>query len=302
MKNLINLGLLAVLAFSSCTNTSTKKTKDGLEYRIVKDASGDKHPQYGDFVSMHIRVHVRDSVLLDSRKMNNGQPVEMPLMPPSFKGDWVEGVKFMTAGDSAIFFISADTIKKLSRGGLPDFIKNGDKIQYDVILVSIKSKAEAEKEQEKIRKEQEATSMQQREVDDKILQDHLAKNNVKAQKTPSGVYYIIDKPGSGDVIARGQQVAVKYTGKTLDGKPFDSNIDPQFGHTDPFRFTAGSGEVIPGWDEGVLLLKKGSKAKLYIPSPLAYGPQSPGPGIPANAILMFDIEVLDVKTAVPQNQ
>jgi FKBP-type peptidyl-prolyl cis-trans isomerase len=57
----------------------------------------------------------------------------------------------------------------------------------------------------------------------------------------------------------------------------------------------GAGQVIPGWEEGMALLKKGSKAKLFIPSPLAYGPQERGDKLPANSVLVFDIDVTDIK-------
>ena len=115
------------------------------------------------------------------------------------------------------------------------------------------------------------------------------------EKTASGLYYIVDKDGTGEQVKAGQTISVNYTGKTLDVQTFDSNIDPKFSHTDPLKFPVGQGQVIPGWDEGMMLLKKGSKARLFIPSPLAYGAQSPGPGIPANSVLMFDVEVLGVE-------
>src|SRR5690606_5379895 len=120
-------------------------------------------------------------------------------------------------------------------------------------------------------------------IDDKKLQEYFAQNNINAQKTESGLYYVIEKEGSGPTASAGQDVTVNYTGKTMDGKTFDSNVDPQFQHVEPFTFKLGQGQVIRGWDEGVALLKKGSKAKLYIPSPLAYGTQDRSPSIPPNS-------------------
>ena len=87
-----------------------------------------------------------------------------------------------------------------------------------------------------------------------------------------------------------------YTGKTLDGKAFDSNVDSTIAHhTDPLVFPVGAGQMIPGVDEGVALLKKGSKATLYLPSPLAYGAQSPSPNVAPNSILIFEVEITEVK-------
>ncbi|MBK7885670.1 MAG: FKBP-type peptidyl-prolyl cis-trans isomerase [Chitinophagaceae bacterium] len=86
---------------------------------------------------------------------------------------------------------------------------------------------------------------------------------------------------------------MNYTGKTLAGKVFDSNTDPQFQHVDPLVVNMKGG-VIRGWTDGLTLLKKGAKARFYIPSPLAYGAQGAGADIKPNEILIFDINVIDI--------
>src|SRR5690606_12314470 len=156
------------------------------------------------------------------------------------------------------------------------------------------------KSQEQAMQEMQEQAARQKEVDDQLLQEYFAQNGINPSKTESGLYYQIVKEGSGSTATPGQQVTVNYTGRTLDGNVFDSNVDPAFNHVEPFTFPLGQGAVIPGWDEGVALLKKGSKAKLFIPSPLAYGPASPGPEIPANSILVFDVEVTDIKSVANQ--
>jgi FKBP-type peptidyl-prolyl cis-trans isomerase FkpA len=282
---------LAMISLNACTSNSYKKTKDGLEYKIVKDAKGDKKTNVGDIVSMHITVRYKDdkidTALMVSRKVNNNQPVEFMVGPAPFKGAWEEGITMLTPGDSASFRVSIDSIMKAGAGELPPFMKKGQKIEYDVVLVSVKSKAEAEQEQQ-------AHAGQQQGIDDKALQDYFAANHVQAQRTTTGLYYTIEKQGSGPKPASGQKVTVNYTGQTLDGKTFDSNIDPEFQHVQPFEFTIGQHMVIPGWDEGIMLLNKGSKATLYVPSTLAYGPQGNGP-IPPNAILKFNVELTGIK-------
>jgi len=293
IKRIVPIAILgtAMISLNACTSKGGyEKTKNGLEYKIIKDEKSGKNPGEGDIVALHIHIHYGDSVLFDSRKMNNNQAVEIPVMPAQFKGDWPEGLKLMTPGDSAEFLVSVDSVKKMSQGQLPPYMKAGGKIAYDIVLVSVKSQSE-------VKHEQEQKAAAQKEIDDKILQDYFAKNNIKPNKTSSGLYFTIEKEGAGETPKAGENVTVNYTGKTLDGKAFDSNIDPQFKHVQPFTYTAGQGQVIPGWDEGVMLLKKGTKATLYIPSPLAYGAQSPGPGVPANAILMFNVDVTDIKPA-----
>ncbi len=106
--------------------------------------------------------------------------------------------------------------------------------------------------------------------------------------TASGLGYKIIKEGTGEIPQAGEQVAVHYTGYLENGERFDSSYD----RDRPFTFALGQGQVIKGWDEGVALLKKGSKAVLRIPPDLAYGPIKRGP-IPANATLFFEIELLE---------
>lgn len=267
-------------------------TPAGLQYKIVTDVPGTNMPKLGDNVEMHIHTHIGDSSLFDSRKLNNNQPVPFQIMPPSFKGDIVEGFMMMTPGDSAVFRVSVDSLQKAGAQLLP-WMKGSDVIEYEVVLVTVKT-------QEQVQKEAAEKSAMQISIDDKMLQDYFAKNNIKPLKTASGLYYTISNPGAGESPKAGEQITVNYTGKTLDGNAFDSNLDPKFNHVQPFSFNVGQGQVIRGWDEGLMLLKKGAKATLYIPSGLAYGEKSPAPAIPANSILIFDVEVTDIGNNMPK--
>lgn len=93
----------------------------------------------------------------------------------------------------------------------------------------------------------------------------------------------------------GDVVSVNYTGRLEDGTVFDSNVDPQFGHVEPFVFPLGIGQVIKGWDEGIVGMKVGEKKTLVVPPEKGYGENAVGP-IPANSTLIFDVEVLEIKT------
>jgi len=259
----------------------------GLEYKMVVDAPGANTPKIGDAVEMHINTHVGDSSLFNSRKLNNNQPVPFTLAAPAFKGDLVEGFMMMSPGDSAVFRVSVDSLRKAGAQLLP-WMKDGDMIEYEVAMVSVKS-------QDQIKKEVAEKSARQISIDDSLIQDYLKKNNIKAVKTPSGLYYKIAKLGTGLMAQKDQQVTVNYTGKTLDGNTFDSNIDPKFNHVQPFMFIVGAGHVIKGWDEGLTYFNKGATGTLFIPSGLAYGERSPSPAIPSNAVLMFDIEAVNVE-------
>jgi FKBP-type peptidyl-prolyl cis-trans isomerase len=109
-----------------------------------------------------------------------------------------------------------------------------------------------------------------------------------------GVKVTIIKEGTGDVAKTGDTVAMNYTGTLADGTVFDSNIDPKFGHVQPFIFTIGGGQVIKGWDVGVAGMKVGEKRTLVIAPEFAYGANGIGP-IPPNATISFNVELLQIK-------
>ena len=121
-------------------------------------------------------------------------------------------------------------------------------------------------------------------------QEALAQLTEGFEKTASGLYYKITEKGNGKKPKKGDQVAVHYTGMLLDGKVFDSSLY----RGQPLNFAVGIGQVIEGWDEGILLLNERDKARLVIPSDLAYGSQGAGGVIPPNAALVFDVELVRV--------
>ena len=105
--------------------------------------------------------------------------------------------------------------------------------------------------------------------------------------TASGLQYVEEVAGTGRQAQAGDKVSVHYTGMLDDGTVFDSSQ----GRGQPIEFVLGAGQVIPGWDEGIALMPTGGKARLIIPSELAYGAQGAGGGvIPPNATLTFDVE------------
>jgi FKBP-type peptidyl-prolyl cis-trans isomerase FkpA len=111
-------------------------------------------------------------------------------------------------------------------------------------------------------------------------------------RTPSGLVYWDIRVGNGEVAKEGSHVRVHYTGWLTNGKKFDSSVDAGT----PFDFTIGNGEVIKGWEEGVAGMKVGGKRQLRIPPALGYGAEgTPGGPIPANANLIFDVQLLQVQ-------
>jgi len=113
----------------------------------------------------------------------------------------------------------------------------------------------------------------------------------KMIKTSSGLQYEDLVPGSGASPSPGKKVVVHYTGWLTDGTKFDSSLDKN----EPFTFVIGAGQVIPGWDEGVMTMKIGGKRRLVIPAALGYGSAGAGGVIPPNATLVFEVLLLDIR-------
>ena len=118
----------------------------------------------------------------------------------------------------------------------------------------------------------------------------IRKDYPKALSTDSGLHYIVTNQGSGDATPnKGDSVTAHYKGTLLNGVKFDSSYD----RGEPFVFQVGLGNVIKGWDEAFLAMKKGEKRTLIIPSKLGYGTRGAGGAIPPNATLVFDVELID---------
>ena len=116
-----------------------------------------------------------------------------------------------------------------------------------------------------------------------------AKKNIGVTET--GMKYEIIKEGTGPSPKRGDSVTVHYTGWLEDGTKFDSSVD----RNQPFTFKLGVGQVIQGWDDGVATMRVGGKTKFFIPPELGYGSRGAGGGIPPNAKLIFEVELLSIK-------
>lgn len=169
----------------------------------------------------------------------------------------------------------------------------------DVLAMSMKdakdgkpSRLKPEEIQEALKKLQDGINKKQQEEADKNLADgkkfletNKAKEGVKT--TATGLQYTVVTEGNGKAPTEKDTVKAHYKGTLIDGKQFDSSYD----RNQPAEFPVSG--VIKGWTEALQMMKVGGKLKLFIPPELAYGP-TPRPGIPANSVLVFDVELLDV--------
>ena len=283
--SLFTLLLVGALLFQAC-EPLTKTTKSGLRYKIHTHKDGSKKAKAGELMLVNFVIKTSTDSIFSSTYRDIKKPVPFQCMSDTIKNGRVEveGVNLLAEGDSATFYVVADTFFAQNRQPLPPSLKAGSDLRITIKVAKIQTIAEFQAGMQTM-------AVEQKKKDQQLIEDYLAKNNIKnVQKTATGISYTIEKEGTGDVPKPGSNIVVNYKGKLLNGTVFDSSEKSG----KPFEFPVGVGAVIPGWDESLLLLKKGSKANLYIPSGLAYGPGGSGP-IPGNSVLLFEVEVVDIK-------
>ena len=299
-KSILSTAAMVVLmacTTSACTEKSLypgyEKTQSGLYYQFFQQNAGEK-PQIGDLLELKISCSVNDTATIIPATEN-----VMMLQESQFAGDFFEGMSMMHRGDSASFIVNIDSTFKylLGQPNLPKEFSSSDVMRFEVRLddfypeseyakhMAIKVKKVTEERIAKM-KEEHAEETAKAAID---LEDFLAKNKIEAQPTASGLYYVMTTEGNGEKPEAGQMVKVHYTGKLLDGTVFDSSVE----RGEPINIPIGVGQVIPGWDEGIMMMSKGEKGVLYIPYYLAYGDRPAGDKIPAFSNLIFEVELVD---------
>lgn len=274
---------ISIQVFSSCSSNDDYQTSpNGLQYKVIVDKKMPK-PQPGQYIVYHVFWrNMKDSLLFSSENVN--QPLISLVARPLYKGDLWEIFAYAGAGDSVSCKVPAKNVFKTY---MPPNMKPDELMKVDFKILGVIS-------QKQVDSIQLARANEQFNREDQQLQNYMRQNNLDGAKTPSGMYVVMEKQGTGNQAAKGNTVKVGYTGKLLDGTQFDSSHDP--GHQ-PYEFVIGASppQVIEGWDEGLTYFKAGGKGKLLIPSKLGYGERGNGPKIGPNQPLVFDIELLEIK-------
>jgi peptidylprolyl isomerase len=233
-------------------------TPSGLQYVELAPGSGPA-PKPGDVVSVHDTGTLTDGKVFDS-SYQRGQPISFELGSGRVIRGWDEGIALMKKGGKARLTIPP----ALGYGvqGAGGVIPPNATLIFEVELVDVKPGV--------------------------TIGPPTKVDAAKYVTTPSGLKYYDLKVGDGPAPGKGQQVSVQYSGWLADGTLFDSS----YKRGQPFSFSLGAGNVIPGWDEGVATMKVGGKRQLVIPPALGYGAQGAGSVIPPNATLIFEVELL----------
>ncbi len=259
-------------------------TASGLYF--IEDTKGyGPKPGPKDYVKLHYRVSTLEGKEFYS-SFKNPVPHLMQMDGQLETQGLKEGLSLMTKGSKARFILPSKLAFGQGNGAVEPFTP----LLYEVQLIDVMSKAQYEKEQELLKKKAIADADKAKKQEPELIKKYVADNKINVKPTATGLYFVELKKGAGKAAEKGKRVKVHYEGKLFNGKVFDSSRK----HGQPFEFVLGQNQVIPGWDEAILKMKVGGKAKLIIPSSLGYGAQAM-PTIPAYTPLVFEVELLDVK-------
>lgn len=299
------LFLAAAGLMASCQNF--QKGEGGLEYRYVKEGSGEK-AQAGDVLAFNLIVASdRDSILANTYEMGLPQAQPVPadsMLQNSYPGDPNSILKMLGEGDSAIFRINLDTMAARTGQPKPEFADKYIQFTFKVEKLFKKGSLTDSAIYAQVNSYFDGEIEKLKTSEETKISKYVEKNKLQPKKTASGLQYVIKEEGSGNTPATGDTVVLNYTGalaatdKIFDTNNVDlakkNNLHNPMRTYEPMKVAVGETPVIAGWTEGLKLLNKGTKATLIIPSTIGYGQQGSMGGIPPYAPLVFDLEILDI--------
>ena len=279
--------LSAMILFTACNEKypGYKRTQSGLYYKFHNKNTTATLPKLTDFIKVDMACYLNDSLYYDWQGTQHD--VYTQLQEPIFKGDLQEAYAMMHVGDSASFYVKADSVAVLYYEQDPNAVglKPEDYFRYEVKLLDVESEEEFMANVEKMKESMMAESRN-------ALADYLQANNITVEPEPSGVYIIPIEKGKGQCPQKGDKVELDFSATLLNGQSVGSTLDSP----DKFSFVLGEGYTIQGWEEIVPKMHLGERVKAIIPFDLAYGDHSVG-SIPSYANLVYDIKLLKITPA-----
>ena len=297
MKKTNILLFIVIIVFLASCSDGFKKTKTGLKYKIIASASGEKlNP--GDLVKFQYKVIYNDSVV----QTTYGTLPAFDMVDPNGRHhDFSEVLSQLKVGDSLVTIQLYDSLASNPAYGVPRYLKKGQTQQSTIKIVTVykADPASGKSARDVAFEDYEKEVMAYKAKEMTEIEKYITQNNIKAEKINDDFYLEIINEGAGPKADSGKVVGVNYSGMVIGGRFFDSNVDKakQVAKHDleTFYFTAKESGAIQGLLEAITYFKVGTKANVYIPSLLAYGPQGTSPVVKPYQNLMFEIELLSIK-------
>ena len=308
MKKL--LYILVAMVLVSCGGSQTYETSKGTVVTYHKKGGG-AEPSESLISYFLIKYETAGGKTLYESTKEIPAMIKLDSTILNKEGDFFEVMGNMKVGDSVSFELTAfDLFLNTFKTALPDSVVSEDLIKITYSFLEQVTMEEFEVKQAELRKKSLVERRDQilaqldpvqMATDIEIIDTYLKENGIEAEKTDAGVRYVITEQGDGPIPDLGESVNVHYAGRLLTGEYFDTSMEdvakeqelynPQRPYR-PFPISIWASSVISGWHDGISQLNIGSKATLYIPSPMAYGPSSQGEVIKANSVLVFDVELV----------
>jgi len=275
--------ILSLVLAISCKNNNQNATSK-LDYTIVDENKDGKTPKVGDILELYYSYETEDGRVLFDSKNREGKYMKKLEAPAHTGGSIEDGLAMLHEGDSAIFKISAENFLQFSEkySDLPNGVSGDDMIIIKVRLVDIMDSSDIE-----LYMSNKFHNSEEQELE--ILDNYLRNTNVTVPPTQSGLYLIVDEEGEGDFIKKGDVVTLHYTLTLIDGSLVETTQALA-----PITYRVGIDRHIAGFEEAILMMKNGTKAKLIIPSRLAYGKNGKNDILPYST-LVYDVEIVNVR-------
>lgn len=279
--------LSALMFFTSCDKgkfPGYNKTSNGLYYKFYHQDATAQKPELTDFLKVEMACYLNDSLYYDFQ--SSGREVYSQFLEPKFHGDLQEAYGMMHVGDSASFYVKADSIAVLYYDQDPAEVglKPDDYFRYEVKLVALKSEQEFQAEIDRMKE-------QLMEASRAELVAYIEKENIKEQPVESGIYIIPLEKGKGRCPVKGEKVELDFSATILNGQEVGSTYDMD----EKFTFVLGENFVIPGWEVILPKMHLGERVKAIVPFDMAYGEHQVG-NVPAYSNMVYDIKLLKITT------
>lgn len=308
MKNfLFTITILSTILLASCGRKGVfpgyDEADNGTCFKLIVEGTGKVTADTGGvmFLKINLLFHNyitnTDSILQNINEEAKTMSLPFPVRKCAFKGDFLDMFMRLHTGDSATFFVRLDSLKA-NYDGMFSFPPRFDTMKYlgfTLKVDSLYSRSKYSDLNKAAEKKQLEMMLAMQKEEASSISKYIIDNKITVKPTADGIYYIETLKGKGENITEGKNVKVMYTGKFTDGNVFDSNMKPG---GQPLEFLVGEHKMIPGMEKAVVMMKKGGKGTVIIPSSLAYG--NGGGQMKPYATLIFDIEVVDVTAPEPK--